>query len=76
MIYREPHMDNGSGGWRLRLVCVECDIEDEYRGVVMSLAAQAAERAGWTVDPEALHDPDPRNRWALCPRESREQRAV
>jgi hypothetical protein len=59
-------MGAGNGGWHLHVVCASCQAEDVFRGVLIDFAADAAERAGWTVDREALHAPA-HDRYATCP---------
>jgi hypothetical protein len=59
-------MGSGYGGWVLHVVCTTCGAEDQYKGVVMALAADAAERDGWVIDREALHAPAT-ERYATCP---------
>lgn len=59
-------MSNGTGGWHLHLRCVTCGVEETYHGVVIHLAADAAERAGWSLDREALFAPLT-ERYATCP---------
>lgn len=47
-------MSQGTGGWLLDLHCVLCGATDRFRGVLLSLAAQRAQRAGWAVQDEPV----------------------
>lgn len=62
--------DDVRGGWQLHVLCVVCKAEDMFTGVVMALAADAAERAGWTVDRDALYT-SATDRYATCPNHSK-----
>ena len=46
-------MTQGWGGWVLELRCVLCEATDVFRGVLITLAADTARRAGWRVPSEA-----------------------
>lgn len=64
-------VENGHGGWRLHVICTVCGAEALYKGVVMALAADHAQRDGWVVDRAALYVAAP-DRYALCPRHAPE----
>lgn len=59
-------MVSGDGGFDLHVICVVCNREAIFRGVVMSLAAQRAAVAGWYVDTDALHV-GAHERYSTCP---------
>jgi hypothetical protein len=63
--------DHGSGGHQVTFLCVQCDAEDTFRGVVPGLAADSARKAGWVFDQSLIHR-RPDDREALCPKEAPE----
>lgn len=48
------------GGWRLRLTCSECSLVEDFESVVVSLARDAAVRAGWSSPIPEQGD------WVIC----------
>lgn len=54
-------------GWRLHLVCAVCGAEALHSGFVITQAADAATREGWTVDYDHLHA-SARDRIDVCPK--------
>lgn len=62
-------MTQGWGGWALELRCTLCEATDVFRGVVLTLAADLAIRAGWQVSLESkVLIREPGDRDETCPK--------